>query len=402
MLNLTTYDAALKNLYPDGLSEILYEKCPLFGWLPKDKNFKGKSKTIVPMYEGNRVSNTFEDARQDKSDISLVEFTITRAKMYGMASLDAETIAASADNMGALAKAIETQVRGVQYGMERAFAHQIYGNGFGTLATGDGSWTVSGTTVTVSDKRDLVHISKGIRLEAIVAAETSKRTGGQGWVEVASVNRSASTFTTTVAVNSVITDIANTDKFIRKGTYNNCIKGLQAWLPPGGVTATPFFGVDRTLDADRLGGVHVTATAVVLEEAVLDAVGDASVQGCHPTDLFINSKRFYQMAKSMHSKAWVDVESTNPNIGYRGLGFATDYGDINVIPDPNCPYAYGFLLDRDSWELCSLGDTPHFAMDDGQKFARETDSDGIEFRVRSFHQLTCDAPGHNAIITWAS
>lgn len=396
-LNTTSFASALKELYPAGLEELMYGKCPLVGWMPKDRNFTGSQRDVIPFYGGTTGSTTFSDAKNAKSNVQLAKFAVTRVKDYVIASVDAETILASKGDKGAVAKALDTQIRGAMYEFQRSQAFQMYSDGNGYRGTGDSAWTVSGSTVTLSDARDIVNFEVNMYIE-FVSSGGSLRSGS---TQIATIDRQAGSFTTTDSdVSAVVTSVANSDFVIRRGDFGNCISGLQAWVPPTAPGATAFFGVDRTTDLLRLGGIRIAGSSKVMEETVFDACAEASVNGAEPDTLFMNSKRFSQLLKSMHAKTWIDIKTDIPGIGYKALEFPSASGTVAVIPDPNCPYAYGFLLERDTWTFASLGESPHFATDDGQKYSRESASDGIEFRIRSFHNVICEAPGRNAIITW--
>ena len=65
-LDVTSFAAALKLLYPRGLAEILYPKCPLLGWLPKKTDFYGEAAVITPMTSGVRGSTTFTNAENNQ------------------------------------------------------------------------------------------------------------------------------------------------------------------------------------------------------------------------------------------------------------------------------------------------------------------------------------------------
>jgi hypothetical protein len=401
-LDPTSFAPALKQLYPNGLAEILYPKCPLFGWLPKKKDFYGKYASITPFYAGTAGAIEFQDAMSEKTNVQTVEFLVTRAKDYAIASVDAEVLMASANDKGAIAKALDTQIRGAMYTFSRSIAYQLYGNGGGARARGDGSWTITGNVITVSDRRALVHFEKGMKLKFATTDGTSGSVK-DGEVTVHSVQRNASTITTVEAnINAVIVGgVANNDYIFRKGDFGQTLMGLAGWLPTTAPTGgDSHFGVDRSVDELRLAGIRHVNTSSIMEEAVFDACAEASINGASPDTLFMNPLRFSELLKSLHAKTWIDVQTDIPGIGYKAISFPTANGNLKVIPDPNCPYAYGYMLDRETIEFKSLGDTPHFATDDGSKYMRETSSDGVEFRIRGFHNMLIDKPGHNLVITW--
>lgn len=393
-----SFGPALKYLYPKGLAEILYPKVPLVGWMPKTTNFVGEAKAIVPFTAGTNGSTTFSTANDNRSDVKVDRFLVTRVKDYAIASIDAEAIMASANDKGAVARALDTQIRGAMYTMARSAGFQCYSDGTGRRAQGDGSWTVSGDTVTLADPRDIVHFERGMYLDFESTGGSLRTIVTRPYITA--VDRAAGTFTVQVADLSVaVTSVANTDYILRAGDKDNCAAGLQAWVV-GGASPGTLFSLDRDPDPLRLAGMTFPGTSSILEETIIDACAEAVINGAMPDTLFVNPKRAAQLNKSAYAKTLVDVKTDVPGIGYKAFEIPTASGSVKVIPDPNCPYAYGFLLERDTWELASLGEFPHFAKDDSLKYLREASADAISFRLRAYWNICCHQPGKNMKITF--
>ncbi len=400
-LDMTSFQPALKLLYPKGLAEILYPKCPLLGWMPKGTDFYGEASVVTPMIGGTRGSTTFSNAINNQGNVSLKRFLVTRVKDYAPASVDAETLMASANDKGAIAKALDTQIRGALYEFGRSTAFQLYGNGTG--ARGEvGAYAPGDAFFTLANVEDVVHFEVGMLLQAAILPAVPAV--GDPSVEIVAINRRTGLITCNANIVGVIAGFAVGHSVFRSGDGGNCATGLRGWVPEldPGVVPVPatLFGLDRTAATLRLGGVRIAGGGGVLEETVFDAVAEAHINGARPDTLFMNSRRFAELQKSMYSKTWVDVDTDIPGIGYKALSFPTDHGEIAVISDANCPTQYGYLLQRDSWKLHSLGEFPHFATDDGLKYQRLSNADAIEFRIRGFWNVECDKPGMNAIITW--
>ena len=384
------YAPAMKILYPKGLAELLYPKVPLVGWMNKSTDFVGESKAIVPFYGGGNGSTSFSIALANKKDIKLKRFLVTRVKDYALASVDAETILASGNDKGAVARALDTQIRGHMYHLARSAGFQAYSDGTGVRATGDGAYNAGADEITLADARDIVHFEVGMVLNF-----SSSGTVRSGTVEIESINREAGTITTVESViSTAITGATNADDILRAGDLDNCAAGLAAWIPST-VTSTAFFGVDRTTDAVRLGGQRYTAASSVLEEVFIDAAAEASVNGADPDTCFLHPKRLAQMNKSQYAKTNCEVDSSMSGIKYRAIQMATGSGYMKFVPDANCPYNTAWMLTKSSWELCSLKEFPHFAMDDGKKFQREAALDAIEMRIRAFWNIVCTNPMQN-------
>jgi len=400
-LDVTNFQAALKLLYPRGLSEILYPKCPILGWMPKRTDFYGEAAVVTPMTSGVRGSTTFNNAVNQQGTPTLNRFLVTRAKDYALASIDAEVLMASANDKGAIAKGLDTQIRAALYELGRSCAFQLYGDGIGNRGE-VGAYAPGDAFFTLANVEDVVHFEVGMLLQAALLPAVPAV--GDPSVEIVAINRRTGLITCNANIVGVIAGFAAGHSVFRAGDGNNCATGVAGWVPPNdpgvGGTPTNLFGVNRTADPTRLAGIRIAGGGGVMEEVVFDAVAEAHINGAQPDTLFMNSRKFAELQKSAYAKTWMTVDTDIPGIGYKALSFPTDYGDIKVISDPNCPVGKGYLLARDSWELKSLGEFPHFATDEGLKYMRLANSDAIEFRIRAFWNLCCDKPGHNAVISW--
>lgn len=393
VLDSTGFNSAWKILYPKGLTELLYPKVPAIGWMNKSTDFYGDQKAIVPFFGGGNGSTKFSSALANKSDVKLTRFLVTRVKDYAIFSIDAETVLASSNDKGAVAKALDTQIRGHMYHMARSAGFQIYSDGSGRRGQGDGSWTVSGNVITLADPRTVVHFETGMVLQF----ESTGGTLRSGTVTLSKVNRDTTTATLTTVesdISAAVGSVANDDHILRAGDKDNCAAGFKAWIPAT-VTSTPFFQVDRTQDSVRLGGQRYTARSSVLEEVFINAAAEGMVNGASFDTCFLHPLRLAQMNKSQYAKTKVEVNSTTSGIKYKAISMMTGSGDVNFIPDPNCDYDIAWLLTKSSWELCSLREFPHFAMDDGKKFERDPTIDGFGGRIRAYWNVLCDNPMQN-------
>jgi len=397
-LNMSSFSSALKILYPDSLEEVWFPEAPFLAWVPKAYDFEGSSKQSNAIISGIRGSTDFSTALNGKSTPSLVKFNVTRKKDYVIGSIDNETMMASASNRGAIAKAIKTQVDAAAYEFGRSAAFQCWGDGSGVRGTVFSFVAMTGVC-TLTDRRDCVKFEVGMVLQAKVGAAINA-----GFYTVTAVDLDAGTLTLTLGGGAP--NLNNGDLLGRDGDFvagvgaSNCLSGVFAWIPvaaPG--VADNFFGVNRSVNPSRLAGTRVKGGAKTIEEVIFDSLGRGRTAGGKFDTLWMNSERAAELQKSMQAKAFVDVQSAGKaKVGFQGFQLATPQGQIMVMDDPNCPYAYGLLTKRDAWEYASLGDAPHFAEEDGRRFLRESTSDGIEFRLKAYSNLICQRPIDNVLV----
>ena len=398
-LNMSSFSSALKILYPDSLEEVWFPEAPFLAWVPKAYDFEGSSKQSNAIISGIRGSTDFSTALNGKSVPSMVKFNVTRKKDYVIGSIDNETMMASASNRGAIAKAIKTQVDAAAYEYGRSLAFQTWGSGNGVRGTVFSFVAMTGV-ITLTDRRDCVKFEVGMVLQnkspaGVIAA---------GFLTVTAVDLDAGTITVTLgggAPNPALNDLLGRDgDFLAGIGQSNCLSGVFSWIPVAApAPGDNFFGVDRSVNPTRLAGTRVKGGAKTIEEVIFDSLGRGRTSGGKFDTLWMNSERAAELQKSMQAKAFVDVQSAGKaKVGFQGFQLATPQGQIMVMDDPNCPYAYGLLTKRDAWEYASLGDSPHFAEEDGRRFLRESTSDGIEFRLKGYANLICQRPIDNVLV----
>src|SRR6476620_7318838 len=99
-LDLTSFDAALQTIYDESkINRLAYEDHVALAWLAKREDFTGDELKCFLVY-GNPTgrSASFSVAQANKGPGKYKAFTLTRARDYGLVSIDNETIEASQGN----------------------------------------------------------------------------------------------------------------------------------------------------------------------------------------------------------------------------------------------------------------------------------------------------------------
>jgi hypothetical protein len=171
--------------------------------------------------------------------------------------------------------------------------------------------------------------------------------------------------------------------------------GLEDWIPSTSPTATPFFGVDRSVDPTRLGGLRLNAASLPIEEALIEADALVAREGWPMDHFFMNHDTFGDLKKALGSKVqYVDLKA-NADISFRGVMVDGTRGPIKVIPDQNCPGNRIFGLRLNFWKLYTLGKSVRVIEADGLTMLRLAAADGVEVRYGFYGQLGCRGPGAN-------
>lgn len=394
---MTNFAAALKQHYTSQrIENMVYKDNPFLAMVSKYESFGGENLKLPIKYgipQGR--SATFSDALANKTNSQLKAFLLTRKSNYSLADIDNETLEASKGNANAFIEAATTEIDGAIESATRSLAISLFGDGGGSIGQID--TTVAGTTLTLNQADDITNFEVGMQIDFYTAATGgTKRAGGP--LTIDAVNRDAGSMTVSANLNT-ITGITALDYIVPEGDYDLMLSGLEAWVPSTAPSSTDsFFGVNRSADATRLGGIRFDGASLPLEEALIGAASRAAREGGKPDVCFMNYSNFADLEKALGSKvSYVNIK-VKPEIGFRGIEINGPRGVIKVIPDQNCPKDVAFMLDMSMWKLYSLGKAPKILDPDGLRFLRVSTADSVEVRVGYYAQLGCRGPGYNVRI----
>ncbi len=398
-LNLTNFDSALKQHYTDDrVLNMVYADNPLLAMIPKMEKFGGRNLPLPVIY-GNPQgrSATFGDAQDNKGNSRLEDFVLTRVRNYSLADIDNETLKASEGNEDAFLEAAITEIDGALQAISRNLAIAMYRRSGGSMGV-VGSYTGSASTFTLSDINDITNFEVGMELEADTV--NGGGTLHSGTASVTAVNRTTGVVTSDSAWDSQITGFAANDHIFQEGDYDLQMSGLLDWLPTTAPGATTFFGVNRSVDVTRLGGVRYDGSSDPIEEAVIEGISQCAREGGRPDYMFMSFDKYSALEKALGVRVRYDnIEVPAAEIGFRGIVVSGPRGQVRIIPDQNCPSSQAFALQMDTWKLYSLGPAPQIIETDGLRVLRNATSDSVEVRTGYYAQLGCRAPGFSLNLT---
>jgi hypothetical protein len=406
-LDLTSFDAALKQYYTDeAVKNLVYTGRPFLGMLKKNTKVGGKTFEVpITIGSPNGRSKTFASAQSFKTASVHKRFSMTRAKNYGLADIDGETLDASIGNRNAFMEAATSEIDLTLNNLSNDLANDLFGDGTGLRGVVSGA--PAGAVVTLSRIDDIHAFEVGMTLEHVDAANGvgGVLSGTNPNPTVTAVDRTLGKVTLSSA-----TGIASGDFLFQAGdASNNGARpakgtGLQGWLP-NTVTATAFFGVDRTVDPVRLAGVKYDAATPGddTEEALVNAGARLFTEGGRPDVVLVHPKRLAILDRLLEQRGRYDkVQSSDADIGFEAIVVHTGGGTVKVVADPWCELNDGFMLQKDTWTLFSIGNAPKILMQDGNRMLRNSSSDSVEVRAGYYANLACSAPGYNCRITFGA
>lgn len=401
-MDLTAFDAALKQHYTnDRIEDMVYADNPLLALMPKMKEFGGRNLPITLIY-GNPQGRSADFARAQvrgaATSSKLDDFLLTRVKDYSIATIDNEALEASKGDANAFLEAATVEIDGALNSLKRSLAIAQYRDGWGSIGK-IAAGGIAGAAITLSDADAVTNFEIGQELVA-AAAEGSGNLKGASPGDVAivtAVNRS----TGVVTVDAVPGTWAAADFLFVRGdrqytaSARQKLSGLEAWIPAAAPASTAFFGVDRSVDPTRLGGQRLDASALPMEEALIQAASVVGREGGKLSHYFMNYGKYANLEKALGTKVqYVDIK-VSAEVGFRGIMVTSGRGTIRVLPDQNCQSNRVWGLNLDVWKHYSLGEPVRTIDTDGLQMLRQASADGVECRMGYYANMGCRAPGYN-------
>jgi len=419
-LDLTAMDAVLKQHYhSEAIKNLVYKKNPFLAMIPKMTRFGGKNLPLPLRFaDPQNRSADFRSAQRSVSggpstrgSSEFEDFVLTRVKNYGTAELDRETVLAAQSDIDTFVRQAANEIDGLLRGITSDLAFDLFRDGTGLKGRVQSATSVANSVITLQTATDARNFEVGMLLEASATAGGARRSATD-IPRVVAVNRQGGTITVSLNVTTLGSAWALNDFIYQYGDGPNAgankkISGLGAWLPSTAPTSSPFFGVDRSRDTTRLGGVRYNGAAETIEEALIGAHMELAIEGGDPDVVFMNHSNTAELIKQLGSKKeYTEVEVAG--VGFTGIKVMTTEGELMVMSDRNCPVGTAFMLQMDTWGLYSLGEAPHIHSPTSEEglssggMLRLTNDDGYEVRAGFYAQVGCDAPGFNAVITLPS
>lgn len=423
--------AILKELYSDDswvMKDLVFDKNPHLAIVPKDETemgMGGKSFPIPVMYDtGAGRSANLSNAQTYQTAPQTVEFQCTRVSNYSVATLTNDFLRASAANIGAFMPGSELNVKSAFRSASNDLAHDLYGDGSGTRGTyGIGAGAINAGVITLDNLGMVYQFGVGMALVSFsVSGYTPTQSTGANLGYVIAVDTSAGTITvsatqggaagTPTGWSSAFPYLAQVGdvNFISNGLSSaNMLKiaGMGAWIPsvtPGG--SDNFFGVNRSVSPTKLAGLRFNGALESIQDALIDAVNQLAAQSSEAGDpdyIFMNPVSYQTLVKQLTSQAnYVNVKHDEIDISFKALVLPTANGEVAILQDRNCPAQTAYIVTLKTWKLRSLGKVPQFLTFPGfydQIGFPVPGSDAVELRVGYYAQLTCNAPGANAVVS---
>ena len=395
-LDIVSFSAALKQHYPDWkIENLVYQSNPFMALVPKYEQFGGEV-LKMPLIYGNpqNRSASFSTANGQTSKSALKAFLLTRASDYSIAEISNEVILASEGDANAFLRAATVEIDGALHALGRSVATKLFRSGSGSIGKVS-SYTGATKTILLTVAEDIVNFEVDMVLQGSTADGGGSVKAGTS--KVVTVDRIAGSFTVDADLTG---NWAASDYIFVAGDYDLALKGMDAWMPYADRATklgNAFFGVTRSADATRLGGLVYDGTALPIEEALINALALVGREGGNPDHVFMNFADWSNLVKALGSKVmYIDVKAGYEGaLGFTGIVVNGPRGAVKVIPDVNCPKGDAYIVQLNTWQLASLKKAVNLFDTDGLRMLRSSSADSLQIRCFSYAQLGCSAPGYN-------
>jgi hypothetical protein len=378
--------------------QALIVKAPLLGLVTKDETLGGKY-YHVPILQRGPVgrSHLYATAKTNASGSTAAGFDVTYVNNFQIAKIDGDTVNDTAGNDNALYDAIDHEMKAAIANVRKDLRLKMYKNIGGARGVVSAEST---TTLTLVDKNDAINFEEGMEVCCSATDGTSGSLRDSGdTVTVTAINRSAGTLTSDENWTE-IASLAAGDYLFADGDFGIAMAGLDSWVPASAPGATTFYGVNRSVDTDRLGGIRYTGTGMPLETAIMNASSLGAQFDADPTVCFCNTLVWAKLANSIgadRQNRITKITNAEATVGYSSIKVATANGEIDVVADPGCGASVMYLLDMSTWVLASVGPLVKIVDDDGLTIRRGSGDDWL-IDLKSRANLACRAPGKNVRI----
>lgn len=231
--NLITFEKALKENYlPAWRNQLGIEPSALLGKIKKPKLTSNKIVASAPIGLSGGFGYGAEGAATPAAGGVRVERFETNAKDMYVNIVISEKAVKLTGSSGAMANALDTEVKGAYATAKWNVGRSLFGNGTGILTT-TSALTTAGNTITVADT---TYLKEGLIIDIYATGGTTPQSGGAGR-RLLSVDRANKTIT--IAGDAQ----AFTAGFITvQNSYNREITGLGAIFDS---TVTSLYGVSK-------------------------------------------------------------------------------------------------------------------------------------------------------------
>jgi hypothetical protein len=418
--NSSNQIAALKELVVDDkdyMKNIVYSKNPGLAMLPKNESpdgFAGKY-IPVPLEYGNPQgrAHVFSNAQNQQTASDVVSYFVYAVQDYQLITITNLLMEQTKSNAGAFVDEASRTLDNGFRNLSNNMAFELFAGGTASRGTISAAGiTTVGSTVSfvLANSQAVVQFEVGMTIQASSTdggAALQSTPGTIDAIQITSVNRGTGAISGTIVQGApawvagdflqVLGDIGIGGASTIAGMLG--LSGFAAWVPfVDPPSSDNFWGVNRSADVTRLGGLRFNGTSFSISEGITNALALANREGAAPGLIVIDFVSYGTLINELGAKVqYVQLEHDEVEVSFEAIHFHSAYGKIPVLADRSAQAQNAWCMTMDSWKLRTLGKAPHiltYGME-GLEGLRVGTADALEVRLAYYGNVICSAPGYN-------
>lgn len=410
--SIATSVAIVKTKYsPDYVKFVVYDENPSFASIKHDETWDGGSEQIAVQTETPiGGGTTIAQAQANMGPGNYSNFLVSRIEDFGVARIKGQALRAVVKGPGAMLSLWSRELTGILLHVTRSAAINMWRTGTGSRGTISTGSTVGSATITLATIQDVSNFYINMQVQASATDGGTLDSAG-ATAKITKINRITGTLTVATTWSGVIPAIATGHLLGRNGDMPNgsgtnlMVTGIQGWVPPNAsrpVSATTFWGLDRSPDEVRLAGLAIDGTNTPMQEALIEAIAMATVEGAkidrvwmHPRDRANFVKELG--AKVLYTRTGVSAGDMG-EVGFKAIEMNLEEAEVKIMADINVPRFQCFVTQWDTWTFGSCGPAPGLLEIGGQEVVVPND-DSLEARTGYYGNLWNNGPAFSCWIS---
>jgi hypothetical protein len=351
---MTTVDGILKEVYESQIRDQLQSEVKTLRRIEKTsegvtEEVGGKYVTFplrIKRNHGIGARNESEALPAARSN-SYTPARVGLTYQYGSIELTGQVFELAEKNFQAFASALQQEIDGLKQTLAKDANRQVYGTSTGKLSTANAAGT---TTTLVCSNAEAIYLEIGMIVDIYDNTDTVRASSK----EITNVVRdSPADGSTTVTFSTASgTATASGDYMVRDDSYGKELIGLSQIVDDSGT----LYNVDpATVPLWKAEVDDPGANRALSEGLMINMVDQIRTNGGKTTVGFcsLGVRRSYFNLLSQLRRFTNTMEFEG---GFSGLAFTTDWGDIPIVSDFDCPWNKLFFVNEKELKIYQTGD----------------------------------------------
>lgn len=399
--NVSAANDILKNRYLGTIREQLNNATVLFSKLEKREQMVSGKNFTVALHTGRNKSAASAlgdgDTLPTAGQQSYASCTVPNKYLYGRIEVTGPTIAATRDNVGAFAQALESEVDGLTRDFKRRINSMLHSDGTDALAYWTGADNISGTTVDDNQGNAFVNLYTGTNTcDLIDATDNATKLGTSLVVTLGAKNANdyAVTWTGTVAGS------ADGDYLVPAGSLGNAMMGIKGIVSASNPALGALQGIDPSVSGSEYWAAQSFGNGGTLRQLafedmqeVIDGIATQTDYAESDIGLILGNypvrRAYYKLciAERRH------VNTMELDGGFKAL----DFNGLPFVADSQCRRNSLAFLVLDTMAIFRTSDFDWMDKD-GSYLSRVVNKDAFEATLFHYGNLACLTRNANGIL----